>query len=173
MTNGLKNSFPAAVLCLVAQSCLTLCNPMHCSPPASSVHGDSPGKSTGLECHTLLQEIFPTQGSNSGLLHCRWILYHLSHQGSLRILELGASPFSRGPSQPRNWTRVSCIAGGFLTRWAIKKPHFQQTCTKRNIGRRKFIPNENVDLHREMECWNWQKYVKYRMNFLNFNICLM
>ena len=68
------------VLCLVAQSCLTLCNPRDCSPPGSSVHGDSPGKNTGVGCHALLQRIFPTQGSNPGLLHCRWILYHLSHQ---------------------------------------------------------------------------------------------
>ena len=68
------------VLCLIAQSCLTLCNPRDCSPPGSSVHRDSPGKSTGVGCHALLQRIFPTQGSNPGLPHCRWILYHLSHQ---------------------------------------------------------------------------------------------
>ena len=64
------------------QSCLTLCNPMDCSPSGSSVHGDSPGKNTGIGCHDLLQGIFPTQGSNLGLPHCRQILYHLSHQGS-------------------------------------------------------------------------------------------
>ena len=40
-----------AVLSLVAQSCLTLCNRMDCSPPGSSVHGDSPGKNTGVGCH--------------------------------------------------------------------------------------------------------------------------
>ena len=49
--------------CLVTQSCLTLCNPMDCSPPGSSVHGDSPGKNTGVGCHALLQGIFPTQVS--------------------------------------------------------------------------------------------------------------
>ena len=42
-------------VCLVAQSCLTLCNPMACSLPDSSVHGDSPGKNTGVGCHALLQ----------------------------------------------------------------------------------------------------------------------
>ena len=68
-----------AVLCLVAQSCLTLCDPMDCSPPGSSVHGDSPGKITGVGDHALLQGIFPTQGLNPGLLHCRQTLYHLSH----------------------------------------------------------------------------------------------
>ena len=77
-----------AVLCLVTQSCPTLCNYMDCSPPGSSVHGDSPGKNTGLGCHALLQEIFPTQGSNPGLPRCRQILYHLRHQGSPSICAL-------------------------------------------------------------------------------------
>ena len=58
-----------AVLCLVAQSCLTLCDPMDCSSPGSSVHGDSPGKNTGVGCHARLQEIFPTQESNQHLFH--------------------------------------------------------------------------------------------------------
>ena len=57
-----------------------LCDPMDCSLPGSSVHGDPPGKNTGVDCHALLQGIFPTQGLNPGLLHFRWILYHLSHQ---------------------------------------------------------------------------------------------
>ena len=43
---------------------------------------DSPGRNTGVGCHFLLQGIFPTQGLNLGLLHCRQMLYHLSHQGS-------------------------------------------------------------------------------------------
>ena len=67
---------------LVTQSCLTLCDPLDCSLPGSSVHGNSPGKNTGVGFHSLLQGIFPTQGSNSCLLHCRRILYHLSHHGS-------------------------------------------------------------------------------------------
>jgi len=49
----------------------------------------------------------PNPGSNPGLPHCRWILYHLSHQGSPRILERIAYPFFRGYSQPRNRTGVS------------------------------------------------------------------
>ena len=44
----------------VAQSCPTLCDPMDCSPPGSSVHGDSPGKNTEVGFHALLQGIFPT-----------------------------------------------------------------------------------------------------------------
>ena len=57
------------VLCLVTQSCSTLCDPMDCSLWSSSVHGDSPGKNTGAGCHALLQGILPIQGSNPGLLH--------------------------------------------------------------------------------------------------------
>ena len=56
---------------------------MECSLPSSSVHGISTGKNTGVCCRFLLQGVFLTQGSNPGLLHCRWILYQLSHQGSL------------------------------------------------------------------------------------------
>ena len=70
------------MLCLVTQLCLNLCNPMDCSLPGSSVHGNSPGKNTGVGCHALLQGIFPSQGSNPGLPHGRQILYHLSHQES-------------------------------------------------------------------------------------------
>ena len=113
-----------AALCLVAQSCLTLCNPMDCSLPGSSVHGDSPGKNTGIGCHALLQGIFPTEGLNPHLPHCRGFFYLLSHKGSPRLLEWVAYPFSKGSSQPRNWTRVSWIAGGFCTSWATREAHF-------------------------------------------------
>ena len=43
---------------------------------------DFPGKTTGVGCHSLLQGIFLAEGLNLGLLHCRWILHHLNHQGS-------------------------------------------------------------------------------------------
>ena len=69
-------------MCLIAQSCLTLCDPVNSSPPGSSVHGDFQGTTTGVVCHAFLQGIFPTQGSNPGLPHCRQILYCLRHQGS-------------------------------------------------------------------------------------------
>ena len=177
-------------LCLAAQSYQTLCNPMDCSPPGSLVHRDSlgknigvgslsllqgifptqgsspgllhcrkilyqlshqgspsyisymnvkllsrvrlfgtpwtvtyqapssmgfSGKNTGVRCHFLLQGIFLTQGSNPGLLHCRWTLYQLSHEGSPGSLAWVAYPFSRGSSQPRDQTQVSCTAGRFFT----------------------------------------------------------
>ena len=67
--------------------------------------------------------IFPTQGSDPGLPHCRQIIYQLSHKRSLRILEWVAYPFSRGSSQPRNWTGVPWNIGGFLTNRAIREAH--------------------------------------------------
>ena len=69
----------SAVLCLVTQSYPTPRDPMDCNPPGFSVLGDSSGKNTGVGCLALLQGIFPTHGSNPGLLHCRRILYQLSY----------------------------------------------------------------------------------------------
>ena len=97
-----------------------------CSAVSNSLwpHGiysprNSPGQNTGVGSLYLLQRIFLTQGSNPGLLHCRQILYHLSHKGSPRLPQWVAIPFSSGISQPRNWTGVFCIAGGFFTNWTI------------------------------------------------------
>ena len=64
----------------VAQSCPTLCDSMDSS--LQQAPWDFLGKSTGVGCHFLLQGIFPTEGLNPGLLHCRQTLYRLSHQGS-------------------------------------------------------------------------------------------
>ena len=89
-----------AMQCLVTQSCPALCDPMDCSPPGSSIHGDSPGKTTGVGCHALFQGIFPTQESSPGLPHCRRLLYCLSHQGSPWTLEWVAFPFPRRSSNP-------------------------------------------------------------------------
>ena len=60
------------VLCLVAQLYVTVCDPVDRSPPGSSVHGNSPGKNTGVGCHALLQGIFPTQGANPGRFFTIW-----------------------------------------------------------------------------------------------------
>ena len=96
---------------------------MDCSLPGSSVQGILQARILKFASpwDLLNPGIFPTQGSNPGLPHCRWILYHLSHQGSSRILEWVAYPFSMGSSWPRNQTRVSCIAGGFFTSWATRE----------------------------------------------------
>ena len=82
---------------------------------------NSPGKNTGVGSLSLLQGLFPTQGSNPGLPHCMWILYQLSHRRSPRILEWVAYSFSSRSSQHRNWTGVSCIAGRYFTNWAIRE----------------------------------------------------
>ena len=89
----------------------------------------SPGQNIGMGSLSLLQEIFPTQGQNPGLLHCRCILYQLSHQGSPRILEWAAYPFSSRSSWPKNRTGVSCITGRLFTSWA----------SKQNLKRKKLI----------------------------------
>ena len=123
-------SFPQ---CLSGYLRQTFVNPMDCSLPASSIHGNSPGKNTGVGCHALPQGFFPTQASNPGLPHCKQILYYLSPQGSLRILEWVAHRFSRGPSWPRNGTGVSCIAGGFFTSWASREAPVVKKKKKKNL----------------------------------------
>ena len=82
---------------------------------------NSPGQNTGVGSLSLLQGIFPAQGSNPGLPHYRQILYQLIYKGSPRILEWLVYPFSSVSSQPWNWTRVSCIADGFFTNWAMRE----------------------------------------------------
>jgi len=58
----------ACMCAKLLQSCLTLGNSMDCSPPGSSIHGDFPGKNTGVGCHFLFREIFLTQGSSPCLM---------------------------------------------------------------------------------------------------------
>ena len=83
---------------------------------------NSPGQNTGVGSYSLLQDIFPTQELNPGLPHCRQILSQLSHEGSPRILEWIAYPFSRGSSQPRNRTRESLQDCRWLfTNWATRE----------------------------------------------------
>ena len=151
---------PIRVLCLVTQPCLTLCDPMDCSLPdplSSSLQGDSPGKNTGVSCHALLQEIFPTQWSNPGLPHCRQILYQLSHKGSPRILEWVAYLFCSGSSQPRDWTGVSCTAGKFFMNSAIREAHIytREACIyKMPIY---CLLNETKPLRQSSHIqWNWE-----------------
>ena len=102
-----------------SESCSVMSNSLQ--PHGLYSKWNSPGQNTGAGSLSLLQGIFPIQGSNPGLPHCRQILYQLSHQGSPRILEWVAYPFSSRSSRPRNWTGVSCIAGGFFPNWAIRE----------------------------------------------------
>ena len=102
---------------LPSESCSVMSNSLQ--PHGVYSPWNSPGQNTGVGSLSLFQGIFPTQGSNPGLMHCRWILYQLSHKGSPRKLEWVVYPFSRGSFRPRNRTRVSCIAGRFFTNWVI------------------------------------------------------
>ena len=75
------------VLCQSAQPCPTFLQPQRLQPTRLLCPWNPTGKNTGVGSHSLLQGIFPTQRWNSGLLHCRQILYHRSHQGSLGVWE--------------------------------------------------------------------------------------
>ena len=83
--------------------------------------------------------IFPTQGSNPGLPHCRWILYQLRHQGSPRTLEWVAYHLSRESSQPRYPTKVSCSAGGFFTSWATREAQLPMINTQLKCNKISYI----------------------------------
>ena len=72
---GIK--LPFAVLAVFSHSAAFVSDSLKLD--GTSVHGDSPGKNTGVGCHALLQRIFPTQGSNPCLPLCRCILYYLSY----------------------------------------------------------------------------------------------
>ena len=76
---------------------------------------NSPGQNTAVGSQSLLQEIFPTQGSNPGLPQCRRILYQLSHKGSPRILEWVAYTF---PPQELNQGLLHC-------RWILYQLSYQ------------------------------------------------
>ena len=93
----------------VTQSCLTFCNPMEC--PWNFL-----GQNTGVGSLSLSQGIFPTQGSNPGLLHCRQILYQLSHKGSAtRFL---FAPAGRGPGAVSASSRDASFLGRVM--WTLK-----------------------------------------------------
>ena len=151
----------------VSQLCLTLWPHGLYSP------WNFPGHNTGMSSLSLLQGIIPTQGSNSGIPHCGQILYKLSHKGSPRILEWVAYPFSSRScprilewvaypfssrsSQPRNWTGVSCIAGGFFTNWALR----EDLIVKLKLGNT-CICKKHLHLeHRIFSTWPSKKVNRY------------
>ena len=82
---------------------------------------NSLGQNALVVSRSLVHGIIPSQGPNSGLPHCRQILYQLSHKGSPRILEWEAYPFSRRSFRLRNQTGISCTAGRFFINWAIRE----------------------------------------------------
>ena len=109
-----------AVLCLVTQSCLTLCDPMDGSSPGSSVHGDSLGKNTGVGCHTLLQKMFPTQGWNPSLPTLQ--VDSLPSEPQAKPMNTGVNSQSLlqriSPTQESNWCLLHC-------RWILHQLSYQ------------------------------------------------
>ena len=127
-----KSFHPVWIMCWIS-SCLK----------KSNISFFSPDQDTGVGSLSHLQGIFPTQGSNPGPPHCRQILYQLSHKGHPRILEWVAYSFSSRSSRPRNRTRVSYIAGGFFTNWAMREaPSVSPTGYNLSVGQRagKLVP---------------------------------
>ena len=132
----------------VTQSCLIL------QPHGLYSSWNSPGQSTEVGSLSLLQGIFPTQGSNPGHPHCRWILYQLSYKGSPRILEWVAYPFSRESSQPRNQTGVSCIAGRFFTNWPMREDYFPLKGTRNPWTNGRKCPGLTRNIYGSESKWN-------------------
>ena len=113
----------------VAQSCPTLCDPMDCSP------WNSPGQNTGVGGLSLLKGIFPTQGFNPGLLHCRQILYYLSHKGNPRIVEWVAyKAVSEHELVHCNVEQHTCrkLLKDWVIRWRIEQECHRQTSRGNN-----------------------------------------
>ena len=117
-----------------SQLCLTLCDPrdytVHGILQARILEwvpfpspGDLPNQNIGEGSLSLLQGIFPTQGLNQGLPHCRQILYRRSHKASPRILEWVSLSLLQWIFPTQELNRVSCIAGRFSTNWAIREAH--------------------------------------------------
>ena len=115
----------------IAQSCPTLCNPMDYSP------WNFPGQNTGVDSLSLLQGIFPTQGSNPGLQHCRQILYQLSHEGSpgrKAMTNLESILKSRDVTLPTKVHLVKAMVFPVVMygceRWTIKRAECQRIVFK-------------------------------------------
>ena len=142
-------------MCLFVQSCPTLCNPMDCSLPGSSVHGDSPGKNTGVSCHALFQvakKVSVSNPASSMLVHAGggglvakscltlvtprpWRLQTPLSMGFSKQEYCSGLPFpsprrrsssSRGSSQSMDWTQVSCSTGRFFTIQATRYFWFKE-----------------------------------------------
>ena len=102
---------------------------------------DSPGKNTGMRCHSLLQGIFLTQGLNLGILHCRQILYCLSHQGSpITWLINAISYYCFSPHHLIHWSylwshflKISLVGGKLLYSVVLVSPVQQHELVKIRI----------------------------------------
>ena len=149
---GSRSAHPYTCSWLSSQQALKVKVKVTQSAESLQPHGlyspwDSPGRNTGVGSLSLLQGIFPTQGLNPGLLHCRQILYQLSHKESTRILEWVAYPFSSGSSQPRNWVGISRMQENSLPREPIWSQYFLRSAN----SRRSFIRQCHFSWHRFLQ----------------------
>ena len=110
--------------------------------PGSAVHGDSPGKNTGVGSHSLLQGIFSTQGMNPGLLHCRWVLYRLSHPDIKASKEFWLK--SRKSGNPTKCYNIP---------WELKLARYYCSCMKAALP------------SCDGTSWWWSKYTSWRSHF--------
>ena len=134
-------------ICMNVKSCPTLCDPKDYSPPGYSVCGilharilkwvtipftrgpsqpRDQTQSPAVQSDSLLSEppeTFKVKGkvAQTCLTLCNPMDYTVHGILQARIPEWVAFPFTRGFSQPRNRARVSCVAGGFFTSWAIRE----------------------------------------------------
>ena len=108
------------ILTVLVQACLTLCDPMDCSPPGSTVRGNFPGKNARVGCHALLQGIFRTQESKHRSPAVQVDSLLSEPLGKPKNTGVGNLSSSKS-SWPRNWTGVSRIAGGFFTSWVTRE----------------------------------------------------
>ena len=148
----------------VAQSCPTLCNPMGCSPTRLLCPWDFPGNSPGVDCLFLLQGIFPTQGSNLGLLHCRQTLYRLSHQGSPLLILLVMTVIVRFIY--RIFIEARCCSWCWSMAW-VKKPLFwwnldcigwKQAKPKTYRGRQLVLLRKIKQRTGNRKCFGWMQF---------------
>ncbi|CAN0153961.1 unnamed protein product [Rangifer tarandus platyrhynchus] len=122
-------------MCLVAWLCLTLCDPMDCSLPGSSVHGDSPGKNTGVGSHTLLQGIFPAQRFEPRSPALLAGSLPSEPPGKCKNTEMLAYPFSRGPGKPSRETGSEEILFKMALRDMLHRGlHKPSICLKKKKG---------------------------------------
>ena len=127
------------MLCLVTHGCLTLCNPMDCSQPGSSIHGDSPGKNIGVV--SMPSSMGSCQPRDQTQVFCiaDGFCTNLGYQGNPRILEWVAYLFSRDSSQPKYWIKVSCSAGGFFTSGATREAQLSMIKTQLKYNKISYI----------------------------------
>ena len=132
--------------CAKLEWCLTLCDPMNCSPPGSSVYGDSPGQNTGVGCHALLQGIFPIQRSNPGLPRCMQIFYRLSHQGSPSSLRAKNNLSHYHASDRTPHMEAHTCKGVHLGHGAVQGDRSQAHCDVQPLGTQACAPQTDTRL---------------------------